>query len=378
MIPGRNRQQSILSMESKNSLCKTRHVTNIVTIGNLFIGGNHAIMVQSMTNTDTCNVQDTLTQIRLAALAGAELMRIGIPDSNALAALTEILPHSPIPLAADIHFDHKLAIGAIDAGIQKIRINPGNIGSKSKISEVVHAAKSNGIPIRVGVNAGSLEKHLLKKYGTPTAAALAESALINADHILKENYDNLVLSLKASSVQMCVNAYRIVAAKCSFPLHIGITEAGTLLTGAVRSTAGITLLLAEGIGDTVRVSLAADPVEEIHVAYRILESLGLRQRGPVVIACPTCSRTKIDVIGMAQEIENILKFESTPLTVAVMGCAVNGPGEAKEADIGIAGGTGEAVLFKKGNIIGKIPQHEIVKAIVELFHETANEFNSNE
>jgi (E)-4-hydroxy-3-methylbut-2-enyl-diphosphate synthase len=326
-----------------------------------------------MTNTDTRDVQATIRQIKDAADAGVDIMRIGIPDEDALAGVKTIIEQSPVPLVGDIHFDYRLAVGAIRAGIHKLRINPGNIGSRRRIREVVKAAADHGVPIRVGVNAGSLERDLLKKYGHPTAEALAESALRNAAVLEDAGFSDIVLSLKGSDVPMTVAAYRLAAEQCSYPLHIGITEAGTAFTGAVRSAVGVGILLAEGIGDTIRISLAADPILEIRTAYRILESLGLRRRGPTVIACPTCSRTEINIIELAERVEKHLLHRTEPLTVAVMGCIVNGPGEAREADLGIAGGKGEAILFRKGKKIKIIEEKDIIPELLKLFDEVASE-----
>jgi (E)-4-hydroxy-3-methylbut-2-enyl-diphosphate synthase len=356
---------------SDSSITLPRRSCRTVKAGNALLGPKTPVLVQSMTNTDPCDAEATLTQIRAAAMAGAEMMRVSVPSDEGLDALEIITSHSPVPIVADIHFDYRLAIESMHRGVQKLRINPGNIGSTARIREIVTVAKDLNVAIRVGVNAGSLEKHLLKKFGRPTPEALAESALINAAILRDEGFDDIVLSLKASDVPSCVSAYRIVASQTDLPLHIGITEAGTLLTGAVRSAVGLGILLADGIGDTLRVSLAADPVEEIRVAYRILEALGLRRRGPVVIACPTCGRTQIDVIGLAMEVEKRLQDRQAPLSVAVMGCVVNGPGEAREADLGIAGGKDEGLLFRKGSPVGKIPQRDIVDALVALYDEIA-------
>ena len=350
-----------------------RRITRRVPMGATGFGSEYPIMVQSMTNTKTHDTEATLQQIRCAATAGAQMMRVTVPDKDAVEAFREIVEHSPVPIAADIHFDYRLAIGAVKAGAAKIRINPGNIGSEWKIREVVNAARDRNVPVRVGVNAGSLESSILKKYRHPTAEALAESALCNAAILSKMDFKNIVLSLKSSSVPVTIAAYRSVAARCEYPLHIGVTEAGTILSGAVRSSVGLGILLGEGIGDTIRVSLAANPVEEIRVAYRILESLGICRRGPTIIACPTCGRTQIDIIGLAEAVEDKLKNKTTPLTVAVMGCIVNGPGEAKEADIGVAGSRGEALLFQNGKPLRKVPENQILDELVRLFDEVASQ-----
>ncbi len=324
-----------------------------------------------MTNTDSSDPVKTLEQIRRCASAGAELMRVSIPDRAALDALPQIVQHSPVPIAADIHFDYRLALGAIEAGVQKLRINPGNIGSRDRVHQIIEAAIERQIPIRVGINAGSLEDDILKKYGHPTAEALCESVMRQIDLLSEFGFQDIVLSLKSSDVPLCIDAYRRISQMCNYPLHIGITEAGTLLTGAIRSAVGLGILLNEGIGDTLRVSLAADPVEEIHAAYTILDALGLRHRGPRVIACPTCGRTQIDIIRLAEAVESALRDRTEPITVAVMGCIVNGPGEAREADIGIAGGRGEALLFRHGKPLRKVSESEILKALLELFDEVA-------
>ncbi|MBN1356033.1 flavodoxin-dependent (E)-4-hydroxy-3-methylbut-2-enyl-diphosphate synthase [bacterium] len=354
-------------------ITRPRRICRTVKIGDRFIGPDYPVLVQSMTNTDPHDAETSLDQIRSAAMAGAELMRVSVPDERSLVALKIVTAQSPVPIAADIHFDHRLAMGALECGVAKLRINPGNIGSKSKVREIVKAASDRGIPIRVGVNAGSLEKHLLRKYGRPTAEALAESARINAAVLQEMGFNDVVISLKSSDVGTGVQAYRLIVGQTDLPLHIGITEAGTLLTGAVRSAVGLGILLSEGIGDTIRVSLAADPVEEVRVGYRILESLGLRRCGPLVIACPTCGRTRIDVIGLARDVEAELADRTVPLSVAVMGCAVNGPGEAREADLGIAGGVGEGLLFRKGKPIRKVPEAEILSALLEEFDRIAAE-----
>ena len=327
--------------------------------------------VQSMTNTDSSDPVKTLEQIRRCAAAGAELMRVSVPDRAALDALPQIVRHSPIPIAADIHFDYRLALGAIEAGVQKLRINPGNIGSRDRVRQIIDAASARQVPIRVGINSGSLEDDILKKHGHPTAEALCESAMRQIDLLSGFGFQDIVLSLKSSDVPLSIDAYRRISQVCNYPLHIGITEAGTLLTGAIRSAIGLGILLNEGIGDTLRVSLAADPVEEIHAAYTILGALGLRRRGPRVIACPTCGRTQIDIIRLAEAVEAAVRDRTEPITVAVMGCIVNGPGEAREADIGIAGGRGEALLFQHGKPLRKIPESKILKALLELFDEVA-------
>ncbi len=363
-----------LRMETMNRFLISEPLPRrVVHVGNVVIGGNAAPVVQSMTNTDTHNVKATLTQIIRTASAGAAIMRVAVPNKEAVKALPEIIAGSPVPIVADIHFDYRLAISAIEAGAHKIRINPGNIGSKARISAVVRAASDYGIPIRVGVNAGSLERKLLQKYGRPTAKALVESALQNTATLEDMGFNDIVISIKGSDVPMTVRACFMMAEKSSYPQHIGITEAGTLMTGAIRSSVGVAILLAHGVGDTIRVSLAADPVDEVKVACRILQTLGIKKNSPTVIACPTCGRTNIDVITLADAVENALEGRSEPLTVAVMGCAVNGPGEAREADIGVAGGKGEGLLFRRGNVVRKVDEKDIITALLELFDLVADE-----
>lgn len=333
-------------------------------VGGLGIGGKHPISIQSMTKTDTRDVRATVSQIRRLAAAGCEIIRLAVPDMEAARTLRQIRSLTSKPLVADIHFDHRLALAALKAGVDKLRINPGNIGSASKVGEVVAAARDRGVPIRIGVNAGSLEKDILTKYGRPTAAGMVESALRHVALLEQHGFYDIVVSLKGSDVPMTIAAYRLFSQKCRYPLHLGITEAGTVFTGAVRSAVGLGALLAEGIGDTIRVSLSGDPVEEVRTARIILQSLGRRRFGPLVIACPTCGRCRIDVSGIADEVERRLSSLSAPLTVAVMGCAVNGPGEAREADVGIAGGSDQGLLFVKGRIVGRISPKEMVDRLV--------------
>ncbi len=340
-----------------------------VRIGSQVIGGGRPILIQSMTNTKTEDVKATVEQIHRLEAAGCEIIRCAVPTMEAARAFSEIKKEISIPLVADIHFDYRLAIAAIENGADKIRINPGNIGSRDRIQAVVDAAKERNIPIRVGVNSGSLEKELVEKYHGVTAKGLAESALDKVKIIEDMGYDNLVISIKSSNVPMCVQAHLELADKTDYPLHVGITEAGTLFSGNIKSAVGLGILLYQGIGDTIRVSLTGDPVEEIKSAKQILKTLGLRKGGIEVVSCPTCGRTQIDLIGLANQVETMVQEFPLDLKVAVMGCVVNGPGEAKEADIGIAGGKGEGLLIKKGEIVRKIPESELLNELrKELEH----------
>ncbi len=341
-----------------------RHTTKQLSLGAIKIGGGAPVAVQSMCNSDTRDVEATLAQIQQLEQAGCEIVRLAVPDEEAAKALGRIRKGSPIPLVADIHFDHRLALEAVKQGVDGLRINPGNIGGKDKVAEVVRACKDKGVPIRIGVNAGSLEKHLLEKYRHPTPEAIVESAFGHIRILEDLHYTNIKVSLKASDVLTTVEAYRLFSKKADYPLHIGISEAGTLFSGTIKSSVGLGMLLAEGIGDTVRVSLTADPVQEVRVAYEILKSLKIRQRGVDIISCPTCGRTEIDIIGLAEEVERRLMHVTEPLTVAVMGCVVNGPGEAREADVGIAGGKGIGLLFKHGEIVKKFPEAELADVLV--------------
>lgn len=329
------------------------------------IGGDHPILIQSMTNTKTEDVKATVEQIHRLEAAGCEIIRCAVPTMEAAKAFSEIKKEISIPLVADIHFDYRLAIAAIENGADKIRINPGNIGSKDRIRAVVDAAKERRIPIRVGVNSGSLEKELVEKYHGVTAEGLAESALDKVKIIEDMGYDNLVISIKSSNVPMCVEAHLALADQTVHPLHVGITEAGTLFSGNIKSAVGLGILLYQGIGDTIRVSLTGDPVEEVKSAKQILKTLGLRKGGIEVVSCPTCGRTQIDLIGLANQVETMVQEFPLDLKVAVMGCVVNGPGEAKEADIGIAGGKGEGLLIKKGEIVKKVPEEELLQTLRE-------------
>lgn len=330
-----------------------REETKVVQIGNCKIGGGNPVAIQSMTNTKTEDVEATVAQILALEAAGCDIIRCAVPTMEAAEALTEIKKRIHIPLVADIHFDYRLAIAAIEHGADKIRINPGNIGDVSRVREVVEKAKEYNVPIRVGVNSGSLEKHLVEKYGGVTAEGIVESALDKVHMIEEMGYDNLVVSIKSSDVMMCVKAHELIAEQCPYPLHVGITESGTILSGNIKSSVGLGIILYEGIGDTIRVSLTGDPLEEIKSAKLILKTLGLRKGGIEVVSCPTCGRTKIDLIGLANQVENMVADIPLDIKVAVMGCVVNGPGEAKEADIGIAGGIGEGLLIKKGEIVKK-------------------------
>lgn len=343
-----------------------RRKTRQIQVGKVKIGSDAPISVQSMTNTRTDDAAATLRQIGELAAAGCEIIRCAVPDMAAAEGIKRIVSESPIPVIADIHFDYKLALAAIDAGVDGLRLNPGNIGGNDRVAAVVEAAKKRNIPIRIGVNAGSLPKDLLEKYGHPTAEALVEAAWRHI-HILEDmDYRNIKVSLKAHDVPLTIAAYRLLASQCNYPLHVGITEAGTVNSGIIKSAVGIGTLLAEGIGDTIRVSLTGDPVREVKVAYDILKALGLREYGPTLISCPTCGRTKINLEKLALEVERRLANISEPITVAVMGCVVNGPGEAREADVGIAGGINEGLIFRKGVILKKVPEGCIID---ELFNE---------
>ena len=347
----------------------TRKRTKPIHIGGVKVGGGAPVIVQSMTNTDTRDVKATVEQINRLTEAGCEVVRVAVLNKEAAGALDRIKKGINIPLIADIHFDHRLALTAIDKGIDGLRINPGNIGDKKKVAELVKAAKGRGIPIRIGVNSGSLEKKLLEKYGRPTPEALVESGLGHVKILEDLDFTDIKISIKASDVPTTVDAYRLMSKKVKYPLHIGVTEAGTLFSGTVKSSVGLGILLYEGIGDTMRVSLTADPVEEVRVAYEILKALKIRQRGVNIISCPTCGRTEIDIIGLAETVEKRLSHITEPLTVAVMGCVVNGPGEAREADIGIAGGKGTGLLFKHGEIVKKFDEKELADVLVKEVEE---------
>lgn len=343
----------------------TRRTTRPVFVGNVQIGGRAPVSVQSMTNTDTRNVKDTVAQIQELTSLGCEIVRVAVPDLEAADALPKILKEIGIPLVADIHFDYRLALAALDAGVDGLRINPGNIGGKRRVLEVVKAASYHNTPIRIGVNAGSLEKELLKKYGGVTSEAMVESAMGHIKILEELNFFNIKISLKSSSIPLMLDAYRLMAQKVDYPFHIGVTEAGTVRSGTVKSALGIGILLNEGIGDTLRVSLTGHPSHEVRVGYDILRALEIRRRGVEIISCPTCGRTEIDLISMAEEVEKRLQRMEKPIKVAVMGCVVNGPGEAREADVGIAGGKGTGLIFRKGKVIRKVSEDKLVEELLK-------------
>lgn len=343
---------------------KEKKPTLVIKIGDLKIGGGQPVAVQSMCNTDTRDIKKTVKQIKGLAAAGCEIIRLAVVDKAAALALKKIKKQTSLPLVADIHFDHKLAILAVTAGADKIRINPGNIGSEKKVKEVVKACQNKKIPIRIGINIGSLDKKIEAKYGR-TAKAMAASALQEINILEKLNFNDIVISLKASDVGRTVEAYRLISEKVNYPLHLGITEAGTIKPGIIKTSIGLGILLNEGLGDTLRVSLTADPLEEVKTAWEILKALKLRTRGTTLISCPSCGRTKIDLIGLTNRIEEELSQIEKPITVAVMGCVVNGPGEAREADIGLAAGQARAVIFKKGAVLRTVPLNRIFEEFTE-------------
>ena len=344
-------------------------MSRVVKVGNLLIGGGNPIVIQSMTNTTTSDVEATVNQIKKLEAAGCQMVRMTINNEEAAKAIGEIKKRVDVPLCADIHFDYKLALLAIENGIDKLRINPGNIGSDENIKAVVEKAKEKNIPIRIGVNSGSIEKHILEKYGKPTADGMVESAMYHINLLEKNGFNDIVVSLKASNVKMMVEAYRKISKLVDYPLHLGVTEAGTAFQGTVKSAIGIGALLVDGIGDTIRVSLTEDPVEEIKVAKEILKVLGLIETGVEIVSCPTCGRTEIDLIGLAKKVEKEFENENRKIKIAVMGCVVNGPGEAREADYGVAGGKGVGVLFKKGQIVKKVDESEILIELKKLIME---------
>ncbi len=350
-----------------------RQNTKEIRIGDVVIGGNHPVAIQSMTNTKTEDIKGTVEQIHRLEAAGCEIVRCTVPTLEAAEALREIKKNIQIPLVADIHFDYRMAIAAMENGADKIRINPGNIGGEERLRAVVDKAKEREIPIRVGVNSGSLEKTLLEKYGAVTAEGIVESALDKVRMIEEMEYDNLVVSIKSSDVMMCVKAHELIAEQCPYPLHVGITEAGTVYSGNIKSSIGLGIILYEGIGNTIRVSLTGDPAEEIRSAKLILKTLGLRKGGIEVVSCPTCGRTQIDLIGLANQVEKMVQEFPLDLKVAVMGCVVNGPGEAREADIGIAGGKGEGLLIKKGEVVKKVKEEELLETLRRELQNWENE-----
>ena len=355
-----------------------RKKTRQITVGKVKIGGSAPIAVQSMTNTPTQNIAATVSQIKRLQEAGCEIVRVAVPDQEAAAAVAAIKAQIDIPLIADIHFNYRLAIAAAKSGADGLRLNPGNIGGRQKIKAVVACAKDHAIPIRIGVNAGSLEKDIIKKYNGVTPAGMAESGLRHVDLLRSLDFHQIKISLKASDVQRTVAAYRLLSAKTDLPLHVGVTEAGALYPGIVKSALGIGMLLAEGIGDTIRVSLTRDPVEEVRVGFEILRALGIRQRGPEIIACPTCGRCNINLFEIVERVERALMTTAEPLKIAIMGCVVNGPGEAKEVDIGIAGGDGSGVLFRKGKVVKKFAQDKLVDVLLHEVREYVKDLNKEE
>jgi (E)-4-hydroxy-3-methylbut-2-enyl-diphosphate synthase len=355
-----------------------RKKTRQITVGKVKIGGSAPIVVQSMTNTPTQNIAATVAQIKRLQEAGCEIVRVAVPDQEAAAAVAAIKAKIDIPLIADIHFNYRLAIAAAKSGADGLRLNPGNIGGRQKIKAVVACAKDHAIPIRIGVNAGSLEKDIIKKYNGVTPAGMVESGLRHVDLLRSLDFHQIKISLKASDVQRTVAAYRLLSAKTDLPLHVGVTEAGALYPGIVKSALGIGMLLAEGIGDTIRVSLTRDPVEEVRVGFEILRALGIRQRGPEIIACPTCGRCNINLFEIVERVERALMTTAEPLKIAIMGCVVNGPGEAKEVDIGIAGGDGSGVLFRKGKVVKKFAQDKLVDVLLHEVREYIKDLNKEE
>lgn len=350
-----------------------RLCTRKVGVGKVTIGGGAPIAVQSMTITDTRDVEGTLSQIYQLAAEGCEIVRLAVPDAEAADALAQIRPRSPLPVVADIHFDHRLALRALEAGVDKLRINPGNIGSRERTRVVAREARARGVPIRIGANIGSLSKAILRRFGRPCAEALVESALEDVRVLEDLDFHDIVISVKASEVPMMIDAYAMISERAAYPLHVGVTEAGTAWAGGIKSAVGIGAVLARGIGDTIRVSLAADPVEEVRAAYEILKSLGLRRRGVQFVACPSCGRAEVDIIQIAQEVERRLRVVPAPVKVAVMGCAVNGPGEARMADLGIACGRGMGLIFQDGRIVASLPEDQLIDALMAHVWRVARE-----
>ena len=336
-----------------------------IKVGNTFLGGDSPVLVQSMLNVPSTDIDGSVKQAVELEKAGCQIIRFAIPNEEALALIEPIKNATTVPLVADIHFDYRLAIGAAERGIDKIRINPGNIGSEDRVKAVADICKQKGLPIRIGVNSGSLEKHILEKYGSPTPEAMVESALYHASLLEKFDFDDIVISIKSSNVNTMIKAYELAAEKCNYPLHLGVTEAGTERMGIIKSAVGIGSLLTHGIGDTIRVSLTDDPVKEVYAAQDILKAIGLKTDCPYLVSCPTCGRTRIDLVGLAKQVEERLRDCKKPITVAVMGCIVNGPGEAKEADIGVAGGDGCGLIFKKGEILRKVPENELLDELMK-------------
>ncbi len=359
------------------SIVAPRRATRRIRLGGLFVGGGAPVTVQSMTNTPTADVEATLRQIRRLEDAGCEIVRVAVVDREAARAITKIRAAIGIPLVADIHFDHRLALAAAEAGADGLRINPGNIGGAARVAKVVDCARAHGLPIRIGVNAGSLDKDLMRRHGGATAEAMVESALRQVAMLESLGFDQIKISLKASDVGRTVKAYRLLAGRTDYPLHLGVTEAGGLLAGTVKSALGIGMLLAEGIGDTLRVSLTRDPVEEVRVGFEILGSLGIRRCGPEIISCPTCGRCEIDLFGLLEKVERALLTCRAPIKVAVMGCVVNGPGEAREADVGVAGGRGLGILFAKGRMLGKVAEQNLVTALLEEVDRWVEQYQAN-
>ncbi|MHB8157737.1 MAG: flavodoxin-dependent (E)-4-hydroxy-3-methylbut-2-enyl-diphosphate synthase [Desulfocucumaceae bacterium] len=349
-----------------------RNTTRPIKIGPVQIGGGAPVSVQSMTNTDTRDVASTVAQINELAGAGCEIVRLAVPDQESAAALGAVKKQVSVPLIADIHFDYRLALRSVESGVDGLRINPGNIGGKEKVRAVVEACRERNIPIRIGVNAGSLEKDLLEKYGGPEPGAMVESALGHIRLLEEFNFREIKVSLKSSDVPTMLEAYRLLAEQVEYPLHVGVTEAGTVRSGTVKSAVGIGALLSMGIGDTIRVSLTGHPVHEVRVGYEILKTLGLRRRGIELISCPTCGRTRIDIISIANRVEDLLANVEVPLKVAVMGCVVNGPGEARHADVGIAGGKGEGLIFREGQVVRRVPEERLVDELIKEVYEIIN------